>query len=422
MGTSCGSSTVASPVNGTVTSGFGPRWGRNHDGLDIAAPAGTAIRAAACGSVTIAGTQSGYGNIVCITHNSSFSTCYAHMSRFAVSQGAQVRQGQVIGYVGCTGSCTGPHVHFETRVNGQAQDPRGYLDGAVPGGSAAAAAGAATGAAGGPGGATTTAQGGATASGGSAAAATGAAQAEWTPADGGASAPADVAAAVPAEVVAGVPVEPAATAAPVAPPVEPAPVPVEAAPVRSRLFEPAPVPVEPSRLWLRRSSRRPCPSSPHLWRRSSRRLSRPSPLPAPVEPAPVPVAPEPVVTPAPVEGAPATAATHDGRNRSGGSGNRVDHGRRAGPGDSSVSVRCRLSGRQRPLTRQWISWRAGLRVGVDRVADVDPVEDLERVRDRHPQAAVAGRVAGYRRVSVDRVAPDEVRRVDHPLGVGARRL
>ena len=167
MGTSCGSSTVASPVNGTVTSGFGPRWGRNHDGLDIAAPAGTAIRAAACGSVTIAGTQSGYGNIVCITHNSSFSTCYAHMSRFAVSQGARVRQGQVIGYVGCTGSCTGPHVHFETRVNGQAQDPRGYLDGAVPGGSAAAAA-AATGAAGGPGGATTTAQGGATASGGSA--------------------------------------------------------------------------------------------------------------------------------------------------------------------------------------------------------------------------------------------------------------
>ena len=184
VGTSCGSSTVASPVNGTVTSGFGPRWGRNHDGLDIAAPAGTAIRAAACGSVTIAGTQSGYGNMVCITHNSSFSTCYAHMSRFAVSQGAQVRQGQVIGYVGCTGSCTGPHVHFETRVNGQAQDPRGYLDGAVPGGSASAAA-AATGAAGGPGGATTTAQGGATASGGSAAAATGAAQAEWTPADGG---------------------------------------------------------------------------------------------------------------------------------------------------------------------------------------------------------------------------------------------
>ncbi|MET0510178.1 MAG: peptidoglycan DD-metalloendopeptidase family protein [Thermoleophilaceae bacterium] len=294
VGTSCGSSTVASPVNGTITSGFGPRWGRNHDGLDIAAPAGTAIRAAACGSVTIAGTQSGYGNIVCITHNSSFSTCYAHMSRFAVSQGAQVRQGQVIGSVGCTGSCTGPHVHFETRVNGQAQDPRGYLDGAVPGGSAAAAAAAATGAAGGPGGATTTAQGGATASGGSAAAATGPAQAQWTPVDGGASAPADVAAAVPAEVVAGVP---AATAAPVAPPAEPVAVPVEPAPVP---VEPVAVPVEVA------------PVAPPV-----------EPVPVPVEVAPVappvevapvappvepaPAAPEPV-TPAPVEGAPATAA------------------------------------------------------------------------------------------------------------------
>ena len=89
----CGSSTLSSPVNGTVTSEFGPRWGRNHDGLDIAAPTGTAIRAAACGTVTIAGTQSGYGNIVCITHSSQFSTCYAHMSRFAVSQGAQVQAG-----------------------------------------------------------------------------------------------------------------------------------------------------------------------------------------------------------------------------------------------------------------------------------------------------------------------------------------
>ena len=131
----CGS-TVSAPVDGTLTSEFGPRWGRNHDGMDIAAPAGTAIRAAACGSVTVAGTQSGYGNIVCITHTNAFSTCYAHMSRFAVSQGARVQQGQVIGYVGCTGSCTGPHVHFETRVNGQAQDPRGYLGSSIPGASA----------------------------------------------------------------------------------------------------------------------------------------------------------------------------------------------------------------------------------------------------------------------------------------------
>src|SRR5918999_1237123 len=128
----CGS-TLSSPVDGTVTSEFGPRWGRNHDGVDIAAPTGTANRAAACGSVTLAGQQSGYGNIVCITHTNEFSTCYAHMSRFAVSQGARVQQGQVIGYVGCTGSCTGPHLHFETRVNGQAQQPATYLGRSMPG-------------------------------------------------------------------------------------------------------------------------------------------------------------------------------------------------------------------------------------------------------------------------------------------------
>src|SRR5918999_1644807 len=130
-------STLSSPVSGTVTSEFGPRWGRNHDGVDIAAPTGTPVRAAACGSVTVAGGQSGYGNIVCITHTNEFSTCYAHLSRFATSQGARVQQGQVIGYVGCTGSCTGPHLHFETRVNGQAQDPRGYMRGASMPGTAA---------------------------------------------------------------------------------------------------------------------------------------------------------------------------------------------------------------------------------------------------------------------------------------------
>jgi murein DD-endopeptidase MepM/ murein hydrolase activator NlpD len=136
-GQACGSSTISSPVHGTVTSPFGPRGGRNHDGMDIAAPTGTPVRAAACGTVSLAGQQSGYGNIVCVTHTSQFSTCYAHLSRFAVSNGARVQQGQVIGYVGCTGSCTGPHLHFETRVGGQAQNPRQYLGGAsIPGQSA----------------------------------------------------------------------------------------------------------------------------------------------------------------------------------------------------------------------------------------------------------------------------------------------
>jgi len=145
-GGSCGSSTISTPVNGTVTSNFGPRSGRNHDGIDIAAPTGTAVRAAACGTVSLAGQQSGYGNMVCITHTSQFSTCYAHLSRFGVSNGARVEQGQVIGYVGCTGNCTGPHLHFETRVNGQAQDPRTYLSGgSIPGTQATVAGASSTG-------------------------------------------------------------------------------------------------------------------------------------------------------------------------------------------------------------------------------------------------------------------------------------
>jgi Meckel syndrome type 1 protein len=136
-GQACGSSTISSPVRGTVTSPYGPRGGRNHDGIDLAAPTGTPVQAAACGTVSLAGQQGGYGNIVCITHTSQFSTCYAHLSRFGVSSGARVQQGQVIGYVGCTGSCTGPHLHFETRVGGQARDPNQYLGGAsIPGQSA----------------------------------------------------------------------------------------------------------------------------------------------------------------------------------------------------------------------------------------------------------------------------------------------
>jgi murein DD-endopeptidase MepM/ murein hydrolase activator NlpD len=130
----CGPLRLTSPVKGTVTSGFGPRWGRNHDGLDIAAPSGTPIRAAECGIVSFAGVQSGYGNMVCVKHSSRFETCYAHMTKYAVSQGQRVDQGQVIGYVGCTGNCTGPHLHFETRVDGAARDPRPYLGGSsVPG-------------------------------------------------------------------------------------------------------------------------------------------------------------------------------------------------------------------------------------------------------------------------------------------------
>lgn len=115
------------PVRGTVTSEYGTRWGRLHAGIDIAAPAGTPIRAAKGGTVISAGSMSGYGNCVIVDHGGGFTTLYAHMSRIATSDGASVSQGQVIGAVGSTGSSTGNHLHFETRVNGNPQNPRRYL-------------------------------------------------------------------------------------------------------------------------------------------------------------------------------------------------------------------------------------------------------------------------------------------------------
>jgi len=115
------------PVNGPIVSPFGPRWGRLHAGVDIAAPTGTPIRAAAGGKVVLLGWTGGYGNYTCIQHGGALSTCYAHQSRYATSSGASVSQGQVIGYVGCTGHCFGDHLHFETRINGSPVNPGGYL-------------------------------------------------------------------------------------------------------------------------------------------------------------------------------------------------------------------------------------------------------------------------------------------------------
>jgi murein DD-endopeptidase MepM/ murein hydrolase activator NlpD len=122
-----GSGALIWPVNGPVVSPFGMRWGRLHAGVDIAVPGGTAIRAADSGRVVLMGWVGGYGNYTCIQHTSSLSTCYAHQSSFATSNGASVSRGQVIGYVGCTGHCFGDHLHFETRVNGSPVDPMGYL-------------------------------------------------------------------------------------------------------------------------------------------------------------------------------------------------------------------------------------------------------------------------------------------------------
>jgi murein DD-endopeptidase MepM/ murein hydrolase activator NlpD len=122
-----GSGQLVWPVNGPVVSPFGMRWGRLHAGIDIAVPTGTAIHAADGGRVVLMGWVGGYGNYTCVQHTGSLSTCYAHQSSFATSNGASVSQGQVIGYVGCTGHCFGDHLHFETRVNGSPVDPMGYL-------------------------------------------------------------------------------------------------------------------------------------------------------------------------------------------------------------------------------------------------------------------------------------------------------
>jgi murein DD-endopeptidase MepM/ murein hydrolase activator NlpD len=115
------------PVNGTLTSPFGYRWGRMHEGIDISVPEGTPVRAAKPGNVILAAYTGGYGNYTCVDHGGGLSSCYAHQSSYAVSSGDSVAQGAVIGYSGNTGSSTGPHLHFEIRVNGSAVDPLGYL-------------------------------------------------------------------------------------------------------------------------------------------------------------------------------------------------------------------------------------------------------------------------------------------------------
>ena len=114
------------PVRGPITSPFGPRWGGYHYGIDIGAPTGTPIHAPKDGTVVSVACGSGYGICTIIDHGGGLTTLYAHQSRQAVS-GGHVTQGQVIGYVGCTGFCTGPHLHFEVRINGVPHNPIQYL-------------------------------------------------------------------------------------------------------------------------------------------------------------------------------------------------------------------------------------------------------------------------------------------------------
>ena len=118
------------PSTGDVSSPFGMRWGGSdfHPGIDIADDYGTPIVATADGIVTVAGWNSGgYGNMVDIDHGNGFMTRYGHAQQVVVSAGDHVKRGQVIAYMGSTGFSTGPHVHYEVRVNGQVVNPAGYI-------------------------------------------------------------------------------------------------------------------------------------------------------------------------------------------------------------------------------------------------------------------------------------------------------
>ncbi|MDQ1899434.1 DUF5930 domain-containing protein [Paracoccus sp. WLY502] len=120
---------LAMPVKNSFryTSGFGRRWGRAHEGIDMAAPVGTPIHATGDGIVTYAGRQGAYGNLIKIEHELGVETRYGHLSRIRVKTGQRVSQGELIGDMGNTGRSTGPHLHYEVRMNGRAVDPMSFI-------------------------------------------------------------------------------------------------------------------------------------------------------------------------------------------------------------------------------------------------------------------------------------------------------
>ena len=115
------------PASGWVSSEFGIRWGRNHNGIDIAAPTGTEVRAAARGTVRHAGPLGSFGNLVIIDHGGGVATLYAHLHWVGVREGQRVDVNEPIAAVGSTGRSTGPHLHFEVRRSGKAVNPRTLL-------------------------------------------------------------------------------------------------------------------------------------------------------------------------------------------------------------------------------------------------------------------------------------------------------
>lgn len=117
------------PADGPITSPFGPRWGRQHAGVDIDAPTGSAVIAPQAGTVTLAGWNNAYGNSVIIDHGHGITTLNAHLSAVHVTVGQVVAQGHHLGAVGATGAVTGSHLHYEVHVSGAAQNPVPWLQG-----------------------------------------------------------------------------------------------------------------------------------------------------------------------------------------------------------------------------------------------------------------------------------------------------
>jgi len=115
------------PARGVLTSRFGWRWRRHHDGIDIAAPRGTPVHSAKAGRVIFSGWYYGYGRAVIVDHGGGLTTLYGHNSTLLVRNGQVVDSGQLIARVGCTGRCYGSHLHFEIRINGRAVNPLKYL-------------------------------------------------------------------------------------------------------------------------------------------------------------------------------------------------------------------------------------------------------------------------------------------------------
>ena len=121
------SNAVRWPVVDRVTSEYGPRWGRMHEGIDIGGSLGASIYSAESGRVDYAGWIGGYGNTIIVDHGGGMTTLYGHMNGFAVSAGQMVSIGQVLGYLGNSGFSQGPHLHFEVRIGGAPVNPRKYL-------------------------------------------------------------------------------------------------------------------------------------------------------------------------------------------------------------------------------------------------------------------------------------------------------